>query len=133
MSLSQGQIKNILSQLSFDKNELIPAIVQQFDTGEVLMLAWMNREAFEQTLVTGRVHYFSRSRGELWKKGETSGQEQHLVKLLLDCDGDAILALVDQVGLACHTGRRTCFFSSLSEAGVKEIRQKIKTQEQLYG
>jgi phosphoribosyl-AMP cyclohydrolase len=122
-----------LKAIRFDTNGLVPVVAQQYNTREVLMLAWMNREAFKQTLMTGRVHYFSRSRGELWKKGETSGQEQHLVKLLLDCDGDAILALVDQVGVACHTGRRTCFFSSLSEAGVKGIRQQIKTQEQLYG
>ena len=122
-----------LKAIRFDTNGLVPVVAQQYNTREVLMFAWMNREAFKQTLMTGRVHYFSRSRGELWKKGETSGQEQHLVKLLLDCDGDAILALVDQVGVACHTGRRTCFFSSLSETGVKEIRQKIKTQEQLYG
>ena len=104
-----------------------------FLTVLVVMFAWMNSAAFEQTLTTGRLHYFSRSRRKLWKKGETSGQEQHLVELLLDCDGDAVLALVDQTGVACHTGRRTCFFSRLNRAGVEEIRQPIKNPEQLYG
>ena len=120
MSLSQGQIKNILSQLSFDKNELIPAIVQQFDTGEVLMLAWMNREAVEVTLMENRGTFWSRSRNNLWRKGETSGQIQQLKEFRWDCDQDTILLQVDQKGVACHTGRRSCFYYAIRE-GEKSI------------
>jgi len=100
----------ILDQIRFDAHGLIPAIAQQHDTGEVLMLAWMDRAAVAETLATGRVCYFSRSRNAPWRKGETSGQTQRLVELRLDCDGDALLVLCDQTGVACHTGRRSCFF-----------------------
>ncbi|HVB15290.1 MAG TPA: phosphoribosyl-AMP cyclohydrolase, partial [Stellaceae bacterium] len=86
------------------------AIAQQHDTGEVLMVAWMNREAVRLTLTEGRACYWSRSRRALWRKGETSGQTQLLHELRLDCDGDTVLLLVDQHGVACHTGRRSCFF-----------------------
>ena len=87
----------------------MPAVVQQHDTGEVLMLAWMNDEALRRTLTTGRATYFSRSRGTLWVKGETSGHHQYVRSVALDCDGDTLLVQVDQVGAACHTGARTCF------------------------
>jgi phosphoribosyl-AMP cyclohydrolase len=100
----------LLDVLSFDAAGLIPAIAQQHDTGEVLMVAWMNRDAVRETLATGRVCYWSRSRQSLWRKGQTSGQEQHLVEMRIDCDADAILLLVEQKGVACHTGRRSCFF-----------------------
>src|SRR5512135_844428 len=93
----------VTAALKFDRNGLVAAVAQQHDTGEVLMLAWMNREAVEETLATGRVCYWSRSRGSLWRKGETSGQTQRLVELRVDCDGDAVLLLVDQIGAACHT------------------------------
>ena len=86
------------------------AVAQQHDTGEVLMIAWMNRDAVRATLTEGRVCYWSRSRQKLWRKGETSGQVQHLREIRLDCDGDTLLLLVDQHGVACHTGRRNCFF-----------------------
>src|SRR3954463_6681856 len=99
----------ILEAIAFDDKGLVAAVAQQHDTGEVLMLAWMNRAAVEETLATGRVCYFSRSRNALWRKGETSGQAQRLVELRVDCDGDALLVLVDQHGVACHTGRRSCF------------------------
>ncbi len=92
---------------------LIPAIAQQHDSGEVLMMAWMNRRALEETLASGRVCYFSRSRGKLWRKGESSGQVQRLVTARLDCDGDTLLLGVDQTGPACHTGRRSCFYIAL--------------------
>ena len=91
----------------------MPAIVQQYDTREVLMLAWMNDEALRLTLSTGRATYFSRSRGTLWVKGETSGHHQYVKSVALDCDGDTLLVLVDQVGAACHTGERTCFYTEL--------------------
>ncbi|MBZ2190177.1 phosphoribosyl-AMP cyclohydrolase [Alcanivorax sp. JB21] len=99
-----------LDHLCWNSDGLVPAIAQQHDTGEILMMAWMNREAIEETLRTGRVCYWSRSRKQLWRKGESSGQTQALVTLRLDCDGDTVLLKVDQTGPACHTGRRDCFF-----------------------
>lgn len=100
----------VLAALSFDRDGLIAAVAQQHDTGEVLMLAWMNREAVKETLETGRICYWSRSRRSLWRKGETSGHVQRLVEMRVDCDGDAILLRVDQTGPACHTGAHSCFF-----------------------
>jgi phosphoribosyl-AMP cyclohydrolase len=97
-------------ELRFDDNGLIPAIAQQHDTGEVLMMAWMNREAVDETLRTGWVCYYSRSRKALWRKGDSSGHTQRLVDFRIDCDEDTILLLVDQTGVACHTGQRSCFF-----------------------
>lgn len=102
--------KGLLDEVGFDAKGLVPAIAQQHDTGEVLMLAWMSRESLARTLATGEVWYWSRSRKALWRKGESSGQTQRLVEARLDCDGDTLLLLVDQTGVACHTGRRTCFF-----------------------
>ena len=97
----------------FDRGELVAAIAQDHVSGDVLMVAWMNREALEQTLATGRVTYWSRSRHELWEKGLTSGHTQKLVSASYDCDGDAILLKVDQIGAACHTGERSCFHRNL--------------------
>ena len=97
----------------FRKSELIPAVVQEESTGEVLMLAYMNEEAYNTTVETGKMTYWSRSRNELWTKGLTSGHLQYVKSLTLDCDNDTILAKVDQVGAACHTGNRTCFFKLL--------------------
>jgi len=102
-----------LEALCFDANGLVPAIAQQHDTGEVLMLAWMDDEALRRTLTTGRATYWSRSRGEYWVKGETSGHRQWVRAVRLDCDGDALLVLVDQEGPACHTGERSCFHRPL--------------------
>ena len=99
----------------FQKSELIPAIVQEAGTGEVLMLAYMNEEAFETTLRLGKMTYWSRSRNELWIKGLSSGHVQYVKQLLIDCDNDTILAKVEQVGAACHTGNRTCFYRTLAE------------------
>ncbi|MFQ5534829.1 MAG: phosphoribosyl-AMP cyclohydrolase [Sphingomonadales bacterium] len=109
--------KEFLARIAFDSRGLAPAIAQQFDTGEVLMMAWMSHEAIEKTLATGRVTYWSRSRGELWRKGDTSGNTQKLVELRIDCDGDTLLVLVDQKGVACHTGARTCFFQGVRFQG----------------
>ncbi len=100
----------ILDALAFDRDGLVAAVAQQHDTGEVLMLAWMDRAAVTETLATGRACYWSRSRRSLWRKGETSGHVQRVVELRVDCDGDAVLLLVDQTGAACHTGQRSCFF-----------------------
>jgi phosphoribosyl-AMP cyclohydrolase len=108
-------IERALEAIHFGGDGLVPAIAQQHDTGEVLMLAWMNRDAVRATLAEGRACYWSRSRGRLWRKGETSGQIQILREMRLDCDGDAVLLRVDQQGVACHTGRRSCFFRAAME------------------
>jgi phosphoribosyl-AMP cyclohydrolase len=123
----------VLAALSFNQDGLVPAIAQQHDTGEVLMMAWMNREAVEETLRTGRVCYFSRSRNALWRKGETSGQQQRLVEFLFDCDGDTVLVKVDQDGVACHTGRRSCFYTAARESGLAEVAQVLISPKELYG
>jgi len=122
-----------LAAISFNEHGLVPAIAQQHDTGEVLMMAWMNREAVAETLSTGRVCYYSRSRGKLWRKGESSGQQQMLVDFRIDCDGDTVLLLVDQTGVACHTGRRTCFYTAARADGLTEVAPVLVAPDQLYG
>lgn len=107
--------------LRYDDQGLIAVVAQQHDTGEVLMLAWMNAEAVARTLETGRVTYWSRSRQAFWAKGETSGHVQRLVELRVDCDRDALLALVDQTGPACHTNRRTCFYTAVRDGAEVEL------------
>ena len=102
----------------FDANGLIAAIAQDAETGEVLMLAWMNAEALEQTLATKRAVYFSRSRNQLWRKGDTSGNEQHVTEVRIDCDQDAVLLKVKQTGAACHTGRKSCFYRIAAPDGL---------------
>jgi phosphoribosyl-AMP cyclohydrolase len=128
-----GAVSAVLEELSFDEYGLVAAVAQQHDTGEVLMLAWMNREAVERTLATGRVHYWSRSRRQLWRKGDQSGQIQRLVELRVDCDGDAVLLLVDQRGVACHTGRRSCFFRAARGDRLVTIAEPLVTEGELYG
>ncbi|WP_434612233.1 phosphoribosyl-AMP cyclohydrolase [Tabrizicola sp. M-4] len=105
------------ASLKYDPNGLIPCIAQDHATGEVLMMAWMNVQAVARTLETGRVTYWSRSRGAFWVKGETSGHVQRLVELWVDCDRDALLALVEQEGPACHTNRRSCFYTAVRDGG----------------
>ena len=107
-----------LDQIEFDDDGLVPCVVQDWSTGEVLTLAYMNREALERTLSSGETHFWSRSRQELWHKGETSGNVQRVRSLRYDCDGDALVALVDPAGPACHTGERTCFYRTLGEPQV---------------
>lgn len=124
---------SLWESLRFDANGLIPAIAQQHDTGEILMMAWMTREAVRETVETGRVCYWSRSRQALWHKGETSGQTQRLVELRVDCDGDTLLLLVDQTGVACHTGRRNCFFRALRDGRLETIADVETPPETLYG
>ena len=102
-----------LDELRFDTQGLLPAVVQEADTGELLMVAWMDRAAVEATLSSGVTHFWSRSRGKPWQKGETSGHVQHVQSVYADCDGDTLLVQVHQDGVACHTGQRTCFFTSL--------------------
>lgn len=98
-----------VTPVRYDADGLVPVVVQQWDTGEVLMVAWMDAEALRRTRETGRATYWSRSRQEYWVKGETSGNPQAVREIRLDCDGDTVLLLVDQTGVACHTGARTCF------------------------
>ena len=123
---------DVVGTLPFNQDGLLPAIAQQHDSGEVLMMAWMNRESLAETLETGRVCYWSRSRQKLWRKGESSGQVQLLKDLRLDCDGDTILMLVDQTGPACHTGRRNCFFNAVRGDRVEVISDPLIDPKELY-
>ncbi len=132
MSETQSVPQDFLAAIAFDANGLVPAIAQQHDSGEVLMMAWMNRDAVQETLETGRVCYWSRSRKALWRKGETSGQVQRLVELRIDCDQDCLLLLVDQTGVACHTGRRSCFFTAIRGGERKVIADVLMSPEKLY-
>ncbi|MGM0783034.1 MAG: phosphoribosyl-AMP cyclohydrolase [Pseudomonadota bacterium] len=124
---------DVLDAIRFNADGLIPAIAQQHDSGEVLMMAWMNREALEETLRSGRVCYWSRSRGKLWRKGESSGQQQHLRAAHLDCDGDTLLLQVEQSGPACHTGRRSCFYVALEGDAAQVSSVPLVDPETLYG
>ena len=127
-------LEEVIAKLQFNDSGLIPAIAQDHVTREVLMMAWMNEDAIRETLASGRVCYFSRSRGKLWRKGETSGQIQTLKNFRIDCDSDTILMLVDQIGVACHTGRRSCFFEELDANGnMKIVSDVLKSPKELYG
>ncbi|WP_127793545.1 phosphoribosyl-AMP cyclohydrolase [Agromyces sp. LHK192] len=114
------EIDAVLDRAAFNADGLLPAIIQQFDTREVLMMGWMDREALRRTLTEGRVTFWSRSRREYWRKGDTSGHSQHVKAAALDCDADTLLVQVDQVGAACHTGTRTCFDGDELEVEVGE-------------
>ena len=132
MSLTEDKLNRLLNDLSFDANGLIPAIAQQYDSGEVLMMAWMNKEAVKATLTENRGVYWSRSRNSLWRKGESSGQIQQLKEFRWDCDRDTILLLVDQTGVACHTGRRNCFYFAIRGDEVTTISDVIIDPGSLY-
>lgn len=121
------------ASLKYDANGLIPAIAQDHLGGEVLMMAWMNRESIADSLATGRVCYWSRSRRALWRKGETSGQVQTLKALRPDCDGDTLLLLVYQKGVACHTGRRSCFYREWQADGLVTLTEPEISEADLYG
>ena len=123
----------VLAAVAFDADGLVPAVAQAAASGEVLMVAWMNREALAETLRTGQVCYWSRSRGTLWRKGETSGQTQRLVELRVDCDGDTLLLQVEQTGVACHTGRRSCFYRTLIDGKLVDTLPVEVDPKQLYG
>ena len=123
-------------QLSFEKSEsgLLPAIAQDYQSGEVLMLAFINREAWKKTLESGKVHYWSRSRNTLWLKGESSGHVQLVREILVDCDGDTVLFKVEQLGgAACHTGHRSCFFRCLEGGEITVVGTKVFDPETVYG
>ncbi|RKR06201.1 phosphoribosyl-AMP cyclohydrolase [Kushneria sinocarnis] len=126
-------LDRLLDDMTWNEQGLMPAIAQQHDSGEVLMMAWMNRASLEETLETGRVCYWSRSRNRPWRKGESSGQQQQLIEARLDCDGDTLLLLVDQLGAACHTGRRHCFYTRLTREQGEVISAPLVDPETLYG
>jgi phosphoribosyl-AMP cyclohydrolase len=123
-----------LEAVKWNPDGLVPAIAQEAGTGTVLTQAWMNREALERTAETGEAHYWSRSRGRLWRKGETSGHVQLVSEIRLDCDNDAILLVVEQKGgIACHTGRHRCFFQRLEEGAWRAVDPVLKDPRTIYG
>jgi phosphoribosyl-ATP pyrophosphohydrolase/phosphoribosyl-AMP cyclohydrolase len=126
-------MKELLEQIKFDGNGLVPVITQDYKTNEVLMMAYMNEEAFIKSMETGKVHYFSRSRNKLWLKGETSGHFQIIKSVNLDCDGDTILIKVEQIEAACHTGHYSCFYRELNKDGIKETSDKVFDEKSVYG
>ena len=132
-TLSETTIESILTDITFNEAGLVAVIAQQHDTGEVLMMAWMNRDAIRETLTTDRVCYWSRSRQQLWRKGESSGQVQTLVEFRWDCDGDTVLVMVDQKGVACHTGRRNCFFKGVRDDQIQVLAEPEIDPDTLYG
>ncbi len=130
--MHNSNFNELLAKIKFNQDGLVPAIAQQYDSKEVLMMAWMNQEAIIETISTGQVCYYSRSRQKLWHKGETSGQTQKLVNFLFDCDGDTLLLFVDQKGVACHTGRKSCFYNAWQNGSIKEISRPLINPEKLY-
>ena len=128
----EAALPQVLGAIKFNDDGLVPAIAKQYDTGEVLMMAWMDRDAVTETLTTGRVCYWSRSRKKLWRKGETSGQTQALKDFRWDCDADTLLVLVDQAGVACHTGRRNCFFNAIRDGEPAVIADVETDPKDLY-
>lgn len=125
---------SVLNSLAFDANGLVPAIAQDAVTNEILMVAWMDRAAFLRTLETGKACYYSRSRKSAWMKGESSGHLQILREVRVDCDGDAVLLKVEQLGgIACHTGRRNCFFRTLENGAWVTEFEPIKSEAEMYG
>lgn len=131
-TFNDSAIEQAVTSILFDTEGLVPAIAQQHDSGEVLMMAWMNADSVAETLRSGRVCYYSRSRQTLWRKGEKSGQTQSLVDFRIDCDGDTVLLQVDQLGVACHTGRRNCFFNAIRDDGVAIIADVEIYPDELY-
>ena len=132
MSAPQGS--RWLDEVAWDAQGLVPAIAQDAVTGEVLMFAWMNREALGLTAETGHAVYWSRSRGRLWHKGEESGHTQKVLELRVDCDKDVVLLRIEQSGgIACHTGRRSCFFSRLESSGWQDVEPVLKDPKLIYG
>lgn len=124
---------DLLEKVSFNDEGLLPVIVQDINTGEVLMMAWMNREALEKTLDTGKTHFWSRSRKRIWLKGEVSGHHQLVKEIRVDCDEDVLLIKVEQVKAACHTGYRSCFFRKVNEKGELElVAKKVFEPKKIY-
>ena len=129
-----SDVSTLLQDIKWNEDGLVPAIAQDWQSGEVLMLAWMNADALALTIEEGRAIYWSRSRQALWRKGEDSGHVQHLKELRIDCDADTVLMKVDQVGgIACHTGRRRCFFKRYEDGGWMVTEDVIKSPDEIYG
>jgi len=126
------KMNDLLNEIKFDENGLIPVVAQDIKSNEVLMLAYMNKEALEKTLETGRVHYWSRSRKKLWLKGETSGHFQSIKAISLDCDGDTILIKVEQQEAACHTGHYSCFYREVEKDKLVEATETVFNAEEVY-
>jgi phosphoribosyl-AMP cyclohydrolase len=124
-------IETFIAAIQFDAQGLVPAIAQQHDTGEVLMMAWMDRQAVAETMRTGRACYWSRARQAPWRKGDTSGHIQTVVDLRVDCDGDTLLVLVDQTGAACHTGQHNCFFRAIRGGALETITPVMIDMEKI--
>jgi phosphoribosyl-AMP cyclohydrolase len=125
---------NWLEAVNWNADGLVPAIAQDAGSGAVLTQAWMNREALERTAATREAHYWSRSRGKLWRKGEASGHVQRVQEIRLDCDNDSILLLVEQIGgIACHTGRQRCFFQRLEDGAWRVVEPVLKEPKEIYG
>ena len=132
--MSAAQDSRWLDEVAWDAQGLVPAIAQDAVTGEVLMFAWMNREALALTAETGHAVYWSRSRGRLWHKGEESGHTQKVLELRVDCDKDVVLLKIEQIGgIACHTGRRSCFFNRLDGTGWQDVEPVLKDPKLIYG
>ena len=132
--MSAAQDSRWLDEVAWDAQGLVPTIAQDAASGEVLMFAWMNREALALTAATGHAVYWSRSRGRLWHKGEESGHTQKVLELRVDCDKDVVLLKIDQVGgIACHTGRRSCFFNRLETSGWQDVEPVLKDPKLIYG
>tara|TARA_B100000676_G_C17987115_1_gene792603 strand:+ start:507 stop:941 length:435 start_codon:yes stop_codon:yes gene_type:complete len=130
--LSETLIRKVIESIKFDANGLVPAIAQDEDTKEVLMMAWMNGDAIKETLDSGMACYYSRSRSKLWRKGEESGHVQILKEFRIDCDADTILLIVDQKGVACHTGRPNCFFKKVDDGSIKIISEVLIDPKTVY-
>jgi phosphoribosyl-AMP cyclohydrolase len=133
MTTDEPAFEEVLAAIAFNADGLVPAIAQAEGSGEILMMAWMNRDAVLETLRTGRVCYWSRSRNALWRKGESSGQFQTLKDFRVDCDGDTLLLIVEQEGVACHTGRRSCFFRAVRNGSLETIQPVETDPAILYG
>ena len=132
--MDDADFARLVAEVRFSgPDRLVAAIAQQHDSGRVLMLAWMNEQALRETFETGRACYWSRSRRALWRKGETSGQVQRVLAVSLDCDGDTILLSVDQTGVACHTGRPSCFFRRAADGSWGETEPPLVDPAKLYG
>ncbi len=131
--MSAPQSSQWLDEVLWDAQGLVPAIAQDAATGEVLMFAWMNRQALALTAETGHAVYWSRSRGRLWHKGEESGHTQRVLELRVDCDKDVVLMKIEQIGgIACHTGRRSCFFNRLETSGWQDVEPVLKDPKEIY-
>ncbi len=130
----ENQAPDWIDEIVFDEHGLVPAIAQDHETGRVLMFAWMNREAVEQTVARGEAVYFSRSRQRLWHKGEQSGHVQRVHEIRLDCDGDVLLLSIEQIGhIACHTGRESCFYRRLEDGRWQVVDEVRKSPGEIYG